>query len=202
MEGKIKKLLLATGSLMSAAVALVPLTSYAAPQKLVGIDGKYAYGAQCDDTQPGNECARSDGNTTTVNVNVKSILSLDAVASETIHVAPEMKAKGTLSATVRSAKPYTIELSAAEPSLVNVEDDSFAIRPKSDIVLGTNGWGIKKADAGENEYTAISTTPQVFFDGGPHDESTQTDFEIGVAVSNSLPQGTYATDVTVTASVK
>ena len=74
------------------------------------------------------------------------------------------------------------------------------IPSRSEIAPGKTAWGIKKY--GENTYTAITQTPQVFFTGGPHDTTTTTEFEIGVSVSDRLPQGTYATDVTITAAIK
>lgn len=206
MEGKIKKLLLVTGSVMSATVALLPLTSYASTTQPVtgpvpGISEQgYAHGYACDDSQAGNKCVNDQG-TTTYTVNVAPILSIDAASGgDVIHVEPNLARTGTLSADVRSAKEYTISLSAEVPYLTNVEDDTFSIPSRSEIAPGKTAWGIKKY--GENTYTAITQTPQVFFTGGPHDTTTTTEFEIGVSVSDRLPQGTYATDVTITAAIK
>lgn len=207
MEGKIQKLLVAGSLLMGAAVALIPLTSYATDGPYPTNGAKYAPGYECDKQ---GTCASGDGNTEVV-VNVADILSLDAVAvsgntgGTEIHVMPNVPAEGALQATVRSAKTYTISLSAENPYLVNQADDIYVIPSRANVNSSSTAWGIKKIGTTLNPddvYSAITTNPEVFFEGGPHDESTTTSFPVGVSVTANVPQGTYATDVTVTAAVK
>jgi hypothetical protein len=123
---------------------------------------------------------------------------------------PDMIRTGQFNVQVRSAMPYTISLSAEEPELKEVTTESYFIPARSEIAAGKVGWGIRKASQTEG-YTAVATVPQVFFDSTTDDNGTGTDvadlstwhaFEIGVSVTDKVPQGTYATEVTVTAAVK
>lgn len=194
MERKIRNLLVATGVILSSAVALLPLTSYA-------VTGPgYAHGYECNDEQEGNECAREDGDLL-VRVVIDPTIAIDmASGGDTIQAYPNMVNTGKISAEVRSASPYTISLSADEPYLTNTDDDSYNILPRA-VETGKNAWGVKKD--GEDTYTAISTVPQVFYSSdSAADDGQLTEFEVGVSISPTLPQGTYQTDVTITAAVK
>ncbi len=197
MERKVKKVLLVAGMVTSAMVAMLPLTSYAA------VTGPgYAGGHECNDAQAGNECAKTEGNEMEVLVNVADLIEIDAASGgDVIHVSPEMSRTGELTAHVRSAKPYTISLAAKDsPALENIEDNSFVIPASETIEAGKSGWGIKKFNA--DTYTALRQNPVVFYEGPANDEFTTTAFEIGVSVSSKIPQGTYSTEVEVTAAVK
>lgn len=192
MERTVRKLLALTGIFIGAAVALTPLTTYAD-----------SYGDFIKDKTSAN-------GSSTVYVNVDTVLSLDAAnGGDTIEAFPDMVRTGQFNVQVRSAMPYTISLSADQTELAD-EDDTFFIPARSEITAGKVGWGIRKADQTEG-YTAVQTTPQVFFDSTVSDNGTNTNvadestwhaFEIGVAINSKIPQGTYITDVTVTAAVK
>lgn len=199
MEKTIKKLLVATGLIASAAVALLPLTSYAA-QTVSG--PLYANGYACNDTQSGNECARDISGPTTVTVNVKPLLSIDAASGgDVIQAYPDTVRSGKLSAQIRSAVPFTVSLSAEVPYLQNEEVNEYVIPAKSTIEAGQSGWGIKKVGV-TDAYTAVTTRPEVFYEGPAQDEPEWIDFEVGVSAGSRLPQGTYSTTVTITAAVK
>lgn len=226
MEKTVKKLLVATGLIASAAVALLPLTSYAA-QTVTGPG--YAHGYACDDSQPGNECARTtqqineDGQAgpTVVTVDVKPVLAIDAVSltcsgandtckdvdadSKAIQAFPGMFRKGTLTASVRSAKPFTISLSAEDPYLKNYDESGELVSviqarnfaDENDKSL--SGWGVQKT--GEVGYTGLSTQPVVFLTSDdPQDDFGDFNFSIGVVANDKTPQGLYTTEVTVTAA--
>lgn len=227
MEGKIKKLLLVTGAAMSSAVALLPLTSYAAQTvtgPITGVsDTGYAHGYACNDAQAGNECANDNG-ATVYTVNVHPTLALKVKgANEDCKVTDEacevtdgsvvtmypytLVEDGRFGVELRSAMPYTVSLSAEEPSLVNVDDEAFSIRPRADIATGKNGWGVKKLNADktpQDAYSAVGNQPTVFFDSGTNvsDDYSQVEFPFGVSVTDSIPQGTYRTEVTITAATK
>lgn len=228
MERKLTKLLIATGVVVSASVSMLPLTSYAATVGTVApVNTIYNCGTgkpgtvACDSVseqdlyevdEDGNETPAGTG-PTVVTVNVDSVLSLDAVSTgnysdvdntvdgKAIQVYPDViNEKGALIAKVRSALPYTIMLSAEVPALYSELEDGYSIPARSTLTKGQNGWSIKNLIS--NEYAAITQTPTVFYDGGPHDESTDTVFPIGVSISANVPRGVYSTDVTVTATVK
>lgn len=210
MERKIRNLLVATGVLLSSAVALLPLTSYAAvtdPNHGYGCTPLYdENGKETDATE--NIC-ENEGATTVVRVLIDPTIAIDmASGGDVIETAPNMVATGAISANVRSAMGYTVSLSADEPYLTNTDDDSYNILPRTTIEAGKNAWGVKKdqsvnGGATVSEYTAISTVPQLFFSSDdPADDGQDISFEVGVSTSATLPQGVYQTDVTITAAVK
>lgn len=174
MEHFIKKALVATGLLAAALVTLLPLSSYAA-----------------------------DSATTTVTVNVAKVIRLDAASGgKTIDLAANQVSTGNISAEVYSTMPYTISLSAAKPALQHTTSATYSIPASSNVVAGTNAWGIKKS--GEAGYTAISTTPTVFYTGTAATPAagTTTNFEVGISLGGNLAAGTYSTAVTVLAAFR
>ncbi len=210
MEKTIQKLLALTGIFIGAAVALTPLTTYAESSSCRPAGAP----ADPDEVIDVNTSDYSQNETTgsaNVCVYVDTVLSLDAAnGGDKITMYPDMVRTGQFNVQVRSAMPYTISLSAEEPELKEVETESYFIPARSEIVAGKVGWGIRKASQTEG-YTAVATVPQVFFDSTTDDNGTGTDvadastwhaFEIGVSVTDKVPQGTYATEVTVTAAVK
>lgn len=209
MERKIKKLLVVTGVVVSAAIAILPLTSYAYnidPTTYSTPTSGPSHGYGCNDElvdSEGNQtnpCAKSGGNSMAVNVNVDPSLEIDVVANDTtIELEPNTMRTGTFTTNVSSAKSYTISLSG-NPTLTNAADESFGIPAKDVLEIGKSGWGIKKP--GADGYTALSQVPAVFFEGSPSGDGVDTDFEIGVSASAILPEGVYSTEVTVTAAFK
>ena len=202
MEKTIKKLLVTSGLIASAAVALLPLTSYAA-QTVTGPG--YAHGYACNDAQPGNECARAnqqEGGPTVVTVDVKPVLSIDATSGgDVIQAYPDTVRSGKLSAQIRSAVAFTVSLSAEVPYLQNEEVNEYVIPASNVIEAGKSAWGIKKSGA-TDQYTALTTRPEVFYEGPAQDDPAWIDFEVGVSAGSRLPQGIYSTEVTITAAVK
>ena len=174
MEHFIKKALVATGILAAALVTLLPLSSYAA-----------------------------DSATTTVTVNVAKVIRLDAASGgNTIDLAANQVSTGNISAKVYSTMPYTISLSAAKTSLQHSTISSYSIPASSNVVAGTNAWGIKKS--GASAYTAITSSPVVFYTGTAATPAagTTTNFEVGISLGGNLAAGTYSTDVTVLAAFR
>lgn len=201
METKVKNLLIGTGIFMSLMVAATPLTSYVSaanfPCVEFGTEGDPDHRVECD--KPA-----TSGGSTKVNLNVNSLLILDAASGDHITANPSTTATGNISATVRSSRDYTISLSAEQPNLLKSDDASYLIPAKATLAPGTDAWGIKMTDA--TDYAAITKDPVVFYEGAatPLTEGSgrQTNFEVGVTVSSSLPAGTYSTAVTVTAAIK
>lgn len=221
MEGIVKKLLVTTGLIASSAVALLPLTSYAEPvTNPVDPHGVY----NCSDEPGGVPCARADqqeGGPTLVTVDVKPVLAIDAVSltcageSDTcvnvggdesgknikaIQAYPGMVRTGALTARVRSAKPFTISISAEDPYLKNYDEagNIAGVIPSNNLIDGEhNGWGIQKDGA----YAGVTTRPTVFYTSDvAQDDFANFNFEVGVSANNTIPQGIYETEVTVTAA--
>ena len=170
-----------------------------------------------DKTQvaPGKETATapttSDG-TTLVCVNVDTVLSLDTAVvkdqngkQDPIVIYPNVPGEGTLEVTVRSAVNYSILLSAEENHLFD-QEGTFSIPSveNPDVQDKKYGWGIKNLLPGiTSEFSKINSNPTPFYDGVPTDGETNNrklvEFPIKITVSPRLPQGVYATDLTVTA---
>lgn len=201
MEKMIRNLLGVTGVIISASVVGLPLMStYAAPQTFICPDGTEGVGPL--------SCEASDEAESNMRVNVERVISLDAVATGGIvKVAPEAAETGTISATVSSNAPFTVSLSAAQPGLAN-DDKSFTIPASATVQAGNNAWGIKKVTetngtfANATNYTAITTTPEVFYESADSASGKKIDFEAGVSIDSQVPSGIYSTEVTVTAAVK
>ncbi len=176
MERIIRNTLIVTSLLIASLVAITPLTSYA-------LEGEKT--VQDDKTLP-------------VNLNIISILELDVVSPVSVKAQPDKIVPGTISANVRSSHGYTISLSAEQPNLMSEKGTASFIPASSNLTPGQDGWGVK-VNGAEN-YTEVTTEPQVFYTGQPDLSGRKTDLEVGVATSPALPADVYATTVTVTAA--
>ena len=175
MEHFVKKLLAITGIMIVAGLALLPVASYAA-ESSQNID---------------------------VEVVVERVLRLDAASGgDTIKLVANQVSKGNISAKVYSTMPYTISLSATQPNLVHSKLSSYSIPASSNVAAGTNAWGIK--ESGASAYTAITSSPEVFYTGTAATPAagTTTNFEVGISLGGNLAAGTYSTAVTVLAAFR
>lgn len=221
MERKLRGLLLALGILIMGSVAFMPLSSYAYGNNVCSDPGpdNYCYIDYTNYTPNnfGNDYSSDpskraqDGGEQKVKVTITDFLTLDAASGgEVIQAFPNMLRKGALTATVWSAKPFTISLSANDPNLSNTEDDTRIIPARSVVEEGKSGWGIKKkTTAGDaTDYTALSTSPTVYYEGPANDNVNANHsavtyaFEIGVWVNDKVAQGVYTTTVDVIAATK
>lgn len=180
MKTKTKAAVLATGLIASVGV-LLPLSAHA-----VGETTK----------------------NTSVSVTVNPSISIDAATGDTVTADTGVQ-KGNINVTITANKAYTIKLSATTAADVNMHAEGITetIPTTSNVVAGTNGWGIKKKPTAGSAtdattYSAITTTPTTFYTStaGTGSSNVKSVFEFGVAVSPSLPAGTYVSNITVTAS--
>lgn len=144
---------------------------------------------------------------TTFSLKVDKVLTITSdPTAGTITATPGSVATGTLAVTVQTNSPYTIQLSAAQPNLVNTADSSKVIKASSSVSGSDNTWGIKKmtsANAPTGNYVALTTSGVTFLDSATAAPSGVTsNFAIGVGTTATLADGTYRTPVTVTATVK
>lgn len=212
MERKIAKLLVFSGVVVSAAVALTPLTSYAIVNQ---------HGYNCDKTNPSSQtisdpdnptanktlgvmddttggCASLNTGAKKVAVTINSSISIDSASGTTINMTPHVLGTGNISATVTSTHPYTISLSSSQPNLTNTTNGALNIPARSSFTKDDNGWGIKKS--GESDYTALTGIATEYYRSTTPATDAQTDFEVGVAVNEDTAPGTYQTDVKITAA--
>lgn len=182
MESTIKKLFVTTSIFVGAATAFVPLTSYA---------------------------ATTDTKSPQVSVEIPSVLTFDASGnSDPIKVTPNVVGTGTLSTTVAANSVYTISLKANSAALTNLthETNSNSIIPAASGTLtedGVTGWGIKMKNSDGSDqatYTGLTTSDQTFYTSATPTKGTTLEFEIGIAANGGLQDGTYSTNVVVTAA--
>ncbi len=236
MENVVGKLLVATGLLISGSVAFLPLTSHATSNtgNIFDCGGTASSAAGAEKPK---ECAtatynnlkadgtvddtKSSDGSTQINVTVQDVLAFDAEdaagfsddkENAKITAFPGMVKYGRIYANVRSAKPYTISLSATNDTFLTNADESGFIpaRANPGADKSKSGWGI--ADGLQQgidtinfdslTYKAITNTPEVFYDGGANDDYTVTNFPVAVTANDKIPQGTYTGEVTITAAVK
>lgn len=227
MEKLVGKLLVATGLLICGAVAGLPLASYA----ITGEGNIYYCGQEATSVSAGvdaaekpKECAKSGDTATEIYVNVKDILAFDATAgagftnktgSDTkVTLFPNIVGHGQIYAKIRSARPYTISLSATPDTTTGVvdtflanEDESAFIPARNNPAQGTNGWGIANGvrelsdEVYNADYKALKESPEVFYTSEANDDFITTYFPVAVSVNDKIPQGTYTANVTITAAV-
>ncbi len=156
----------------------------------------------------------TDERHTDVAVHVGPTISIDAVTSLYGEVDYTKVLEDNITATVSSNNPYKLLLSTSQTSLLDAtQPDNTGIPPVATteatpalpITAGTSAWGIYNGLDSDNTtklYKAITTTPKIYYNTTVPTEdklSTIHSFGIGIAVSPSIPNGTYSTSVTVTA---
>lgn len=176
MKTKTAAIMLSTG-LIAGVGALLPFSAYAAGE-----------------TTP----------TKAVSVTVSPTISIDAANGGSVTASTGIQ-EGTIDVTIRSNSSYKIQLSAANPAL-SASGITETIPSTSSVTAGTSGWGVKKKSAANSAtdattYSQITTTPTDFYTAtsGTGNGTTMSTFKFGVAVSPSLPAGTYTTNITITA---
>ncbi len=151
---------------------------------------------------------------TSLSVHVGPTISIDAVSDLEGEVDYTKVLEDNITATVSSNNTYQLLLSAEQTSLLDAtQPDNTGIPPVATtpttpalpITAGTSAWGIYNGLDSDNTtklYKAITTTPKIYYNTTVPTEdklSTIHSFGIGIAVSPSIPNGTYSTSVTVTA---
>ncbi len=195
MEKIIQKLLITTGLVIGVFVAALPFGASAA-DGLVKVTTTECNAA---DYQEGNTLQCYTGGFD-ITVNVKTALRLDAVAGPaTIKPTPTSIGTGSISATVTATGIYTLSLSSANPELQHTTYNA-TIPSVDGVEAGVPGWGVKKGDS--SDYSAVTTTPTVFYTSPSGGAATTTNLEVGIGVGAGTPAGDYATSVTVTAALK
>ncbi len=147
---------------------------------------------------------------TDVKVQVGSTITIDTATGMSGQVDYTKILEGNISATISSNLNYKVLLSAKEPSLVKSGDNTSTITPvlSMNTVLekGVTGWGIWTGNGTTAEtktYNPITTTEQEYYNTttpAADGIGTVHTFGVGIAVSPSIPNGTYSTVVTVTAA--
>ncbi len=187
MDKKLKKLFVATGILMAALIASIPLTTYADVQ---------------DD---------HDGS---VSVKVSSVLTMEVIVPDddpgteakdmNIDVTPNMIGTGSFSAKVSSNKIYTLSLNAKNGKTdmtLSSDPEGTTVNkiPGTGLVQqGQTSWGVKLHTA--DSYQAIPATSKEFYRSSQAIADETTTFDVGIAVGSNLLAGKYSSTLVITAA--
>jgi len=153
--------------------------------------------------------AATDSKNTNVTVENPKTLKLAVTNAVNIETNINLIMTGEFVATVSSNAPYNIALSAADgsPTALTSEDGHTipAVTGSQTVQAGQNGWGIKCAESAnctKTNYTGLTeyASPDIYFNSSSTAIDVDTKFEVGIGIDSSLPSGTYATKVLVTAS--
>ncbi len=144
-----------------------------------------------------------------VNVQVGPTITIDAATGMSGQVDYTKILEGNISATISSNLNYDVMLSATQPALTKSDDATKTIPPVTAVAplqKGVSGWGIWTGEGNTIEtrtYEPINNSPQPYYNTStPAADGIGTihTFGVGIAVSPSIPNGTYSTVVTVTAA--
>ncbi len=156
----------------------------------------------------------TDERHTDVAVRVGPTISIDAVTSLYGEVDYTKVLEDNITATVSSNNAYQLLLSAEQTSLLDPAQPNNTGIPTlattKALEKNTNAWGIYSGNIGETAgteadprtYAPITASPSKhYYYNLPPDENMAVTsvFGIGITVSAGLPNGTYSTNVTVTA---
>lgn len=214
MERAIRNLCVATGLFISATVAMLPLSSYAAPQNVVTDTSTTCTDDTLSSTTPINvNCSRSMD----VALNVLPAIEITAVSgiteSEAIILSPTEVRTGNFSATVTSNTGYTLSLSSLEDSAdgpymknsnaagsctdsSNQNNCIPALASSATLTGGTAGWGV---NYGSGAYQGLTTDLVEYYRSDTIAKGETITFGVGIAAAPNLTQGVYQGTVVITA---
>ncbi len=156
----------------------------------------------------------TDERHTDVAVHVGPTITIDATTNLYGEVDYTKVLEDNITATISSNNAYQLLLSAEQTSLLDsTQPDNTGIPTLATtkaLEKNTNAWGIYSGNIGEatsteansRTYAPITTSPSKhYYYNLPADENMAITsvFGIGITVSAGLPNGTYSTNVTVTA---
>ncbi len=151
------------------------------------------YGNSIRCVSPGGEKQNYDN----IEITVNPQLTLDVASETTVNKTDANPSTGDLKVKVSSNQPYVVELSSDDATMKS-STTSATIPAKSGLLnTAENGWGIMKH--GASEYTAITNTPELFYQSASP-EVQELLLKVGISTAPDLPSGEYSTDITVTAT--
>lgn len=132
-----------------------------------------------------------------VEIAVDPTISLDVADEVKVEKGGTNPSTADLKVKVSSNQPYVVKLSS-DDSTMRSRTTNVIIPAKSGLLdTVENGWGIMKYDA--NEYTAITSTPELFYEAASP-EVKELLLKVGISTAPDLPSGEYSTNITVTAT--
>ncbi len=156
-----------------------------------------------------------DSATSNVAITVSPVISIDATSGMSGEVDFTTVAHGDITATISSNQKYQVLLSTNQSTLeqspIVPNHNIPMITTDTTITPGTRAWGIKKTNSALAGGTLGDTTAntlfspigignnKVLFYESLGAESKTITFPVAISVDSTLPSGTYATEVTITA---
>lgn len=142
--------------------------------------------------------ARTEVLPNNVEITINPTISLDVAPEVAVEKSATNPSTANLDVKVSSNQPYSVNINAKSHAELTSSTTEVKI-PSANGALNnnTNGWGIKKPE--ETEYTAVTTTPQLFYQSSVAEIKT-IPFIIGISTSPDIPNGEYSTDITITAT--
>ncbi len=157
-----------------------------------------------------------DSATSNVAITVSPVISIDATSGMSSEVDFTTVAHGDITATISSNQKYQVLLSTNQSTLeqspIVPNHNIPMITTDTAITPGTRAWGIKKTNSALAGGTLGDTTANTLFSPIGIDnnkvlfyeslgaESKTITFPVAISVDSTLPSGTYATEVTITAT--
>ena len=157
-----------------------------------------------------------DSATSNVAITVSPVISIDATSGMSSEVDFTTVAHGDITATISSNQKYQVLLSTNQSTLeqspIVPNHNIPMITTDTTITPGTRAWGIKKTNSALAGGTLGDTTAntlfspigisnnKVLFYESLGAESKTITFPVAISVDSTLPSGTYATEVIITAT--
>ena len=144
-----------------------------------------------------------DSATSNVAITVSPVISIDATSGMSSEVDFTTVAHGDITATISSNQKYQVLLSTNQSTLeqspIVPNHNIPMITTDTTITPGTRAWGIQKTNATLYSPIGIGNNKVLFYESLGAESKTIT-FPVAISVDSTLPSGTYATEVTITAT--
>ena len=144
-----------------------------------------------------------DSTTSNVAITVSPVISIDATSGMSSEVDFTTVAHGDITATISSNQKYQVLLSTNQSTLeqspIVPNHNIPMITTDTTITPGTRAWGIQKTNATLYSPIGIGNNKVLFYESLGAESKTIT-FPVAISVDSTLPSGTYATEVTITAT--
>jgi len=144
-----------------------------------------------------------DSATSNVAITVSPVISIDATSGMSSEVDFTTVAHGDITATISSNQKYQVLLSTNQSTLeqspIVPNHNIPMITTDTTITPGTRAWGIQKTNATLYSPIGIGNNKVLFYESLGAESKTIT-FPVAISVDSTLPSGTYATEVIITAT--
>ncbi len=132
-----------------------------------------------------------------VTININPRVSLDVADEVVVEKSETNPSTADLKVKVSSNQPYSVNINAKDHAELVSENGDKILSNGGALTTAENNWGIMKP--GDTIYTKITTSPELFYQATSA-EAKDILFKIGISTAPDLANGTYATDIVITAT--